>query len=261
MKVRLDAYLVKEGYFDSRTKAKQAIERGEVLVNSKTIDKSSFLIDDYVSHNIKLVMQEEFVSLGGYKLSKAIKDFNFNCKDLICADIGASTGGFTDCLLQNGAKRVYTVDLNDDLLHKNLKSNDRVYTIIKNAKDLAICDFDNEIDLLVADLSFISVTMVMPVFSQLVKSGKHVILLIKPQFETGAKTRFKNGIIRDKKLKIKACEDVYNCAINNGFSPIAVTFAPLSKEKNTEFLMLFRKDGEISLSLDALHNFFNIHKF
>ena len=261
MKVRLDAYLDENGYFDSRTKAKQAIERGEVVLNSKTVDKCSFLVDDYVKHNVEIVRMEDYVSLGGYKLSKAIKDFGYSCADLVAADIGSSTGGFTDCLLKNGAKKVYAVDLNDDLLHRKLKEDDRVCRIIKNAKDLVNDDFSNEIDLIVADLSFISVTMVMPVFSRLIKSGKEMILLIKPQFETGSKTRFKNGIIRDEKLKLKACLDVYNSALEFGFAPKNITFAPLSKDKNTEFLILLEKDGELTLTVDKLNNFFNIHKF
>ena len=261
MKIRLDAFLVDNGYFDSRTKAKQSIERGEVVLNSKIVDKCSLLVDDYVKHNVEIIRTEEYVSLGGYKLSKAIKDFNYNCNEMVAVDIGSSTGGFTDCLLKNGAKKVFAVDLNDDLLHKTLKEDKRVIRIIKNAKDLVDVDFSDKIDLLVADLSFISVTMVLPVFSHLVKSGKDMMLLIKPQFETGGKKRFKNGIIRDEKLKLKACLDAYNSAVEFGFAPKNITFAPLSKEKNTEFLMLFKKDGKIELTVDELHNFFNIHKF
>ncbi|MBE5754313.1 MAG: TlyA family RNA methyltransferase [Clostridiales bacterium] len=261
MKIRLDAFLVENGYFNSRTKAKQSIERGEVVLNSKTVDKCSLLIDDYVKHKVEIIRSEEYVSLGGYKLSKAIKDFKYNCSEMVAADIGASTGGFTDCFLKNGVKKVFAVDLNDDLLHKSLKEDSRVIRIIKNAKDLTNTHFSDKIDLLVADLSFISVTMLMPVFSHLVQSGKDMILLIKPQFETGFKTRFKNGIIRDEKLKLKACLDVYNSAIEYGFAPKKITFAPLFKEKNTEFLMLFKKDDKIELTVDELHNFFNIHKF
>ena len=162
--MRLDNYLVEKGIFDSRTKAKQAIERGEIFVDSKKILKSSFEIKEQ-EVDVKHVYESKFVSLGGYKLEKALKDFNFNVTDLVVADIGASTGGFTDCLLQNGAKKVYAIDLNDTLLHQKLKESDSVIPIIKNAKDLVLDDFSDHLDLIVADLSFISITQVLSTFS------------------------------------------------------------------------------------------------
>ena len=158
--MRLDNYLTEKGYFDSRTKAKQSIERGEIFINSKLINKASYEINEDLEYKIERICEDSFVSLGGFKLKKAITDFNFDCNNLIVADIGASTGGFTDCLLKNGAKKVYAIDLNDELLHKSLKEDNRVVSIIKNAKDLTLKDFDDKIDLIVADLSFISLTMV-----------------------------------------------------------------------------------------------------
>ena len=238
--MRLDNYLVEKGFFDSRTKAKQAIERGEIYIDGKRINKPAFIILDERA-NVEYRSQEKFVSLGGYKLNKAIKEFDFNCKDFTVADVGASTGGFTDCLLQNGAKKVYAVDLNDDLLNYKLKSDERVKTIIKNARDLTLFDFDDEIDLIVADLSFISITYVIDVFSRLLKKDKHLIILIKPQFEVGQKTRFKNGIIRDEKLQKLACNNVVNCAEQNGFVKLSSTTAPVVERKNLEFLFLFKK--------------------
>ena len=137
--MRLDNYLVENGYFDSRTKAKQAIERGEILVEGKLIVKSSYEMKGV--HDIKRVYDSEYVSLGGFKLEKALSDFKFNVKDLVVADIGASTGGFTDCLIKNGARKVYAVDLRDDLLHDKLKNDSKVNLIVKNAKDLSTLDF------------------------------------------------------------------------------------------------------------------------
>ena len=238
--MRLDNYLVEKEFFDSRTKAKQAIERGEILINNKKVLKASFEIkEDNVE--IKHVYESKFVSLGGYKLEKALNDFNFAVNDLVVADVGASTGGFTDCLLQNGAKKVFAVDLNDTLLHSKLRSDDRVISIVKNAKDLNLSDFTASLDLIVADLSFISITQVVDVFSSLLSSGKNLILLIKPQFEMGEHKRFKNGIIKDKKIHDKVCENVIEIAKNNNLEKIDITSAPIYENKNLEFLLLLRK--------------------
>lgn len=239
--MRLDNYLTEKGFFDSRTKAKQSIERGEIFINSKLINKASYEINVDLEYKIERICEDSFVSLGGFKLKKALTDFNFDCNNLIVADIGASTGGFTDCLLKNGAEKVYAIDLNDELLHKSLKGDNRVISIIKNAKDLTLKDFDDKIDLIVADLSFISLTMVIDTFSRILEVGKKMILLIKPQFETGEKKRFKNGIIRDEKVREQAVKSVSECAVLNGFSLENITTAPINKDKNVEYLILLQK--------------------
>lgn len=249
--MRLDSYLVKNKFFDSRTKAKQAIERGEIFVDSKLIKKSSFEV--LGEPLIERICQSDFVSIGGFKLEKALKEFNYDVNNLVVADIGASTGGFTDCLIKNGAKKVYAVDLRDDLLHPKLKNEPKVNLIVKNAKDLVKDDFDCPLDLIVADLSFISVSQVLSVFEKLISNGKDVIILIKPQFETGQKKRFKNGIIRDDKIHKNVCLNVYKSAINNNLMPLKITSAPNSAEKNKEFLMLLKKGGQIKLA----ENFIN----
>ncbi len=239
--MRIDEYLTEKNFFCSRTKSKQAIERGEIYLDGKVILKPSFDLSLDCDYKIEWVRSEDYVSLGGYKLSKALKDFNFSVKDKIVADIGASTGGFTDCALKNGAKKVFAVDLNDNLLHDKLKADDRVKPIIKNAKDLKKKDFGVELDLIVADLSFISATMVLPVFSKLLSSGKDVILLIKPQFEVGIKKKFKNGIIRDSALRDSACNKVIECAEQNEFIKVNLTTAPKTEGKNLEYLLLLKK--------------------
>lgn len=246
--MRLDSFLVKKGYFDSRTKAKQSIERGEVFINDKVIIKSSQEIDEFSSFNVKIESQNQFVSLGGYKLQKAIDDFNLDCKDKIVADIGASTGGFTDCLLKNGAKKVFAIDLNDQLLHERLKLDNRVESIIKNAKELKREDFSSNLDLIVADLSFISLTKVLDIFSFLLDDGKQLLILIKPQFETGEKRKFKNGIIKDEKIRIDICKKIFNFANSLNFAPTNFTSAPINDKKNVEYLMLFTKNGEVKFS-------------
>lgn len=250
--MRLDNFLTEKGYFDSRTKAKQSIERNEIFVNGKLTNKPSLDVNEHVI--IDRVVETEYVSVGGFKLQKALRDFDFSVNGLVVADIGSSTGGFTDCLLKNGAKRVYPVDLRDDLLHEKIKSNPNVFPIIKNAKELILSDFNDELDLIVGDLSFISLTQVLPVFHELIDDYKKLILLIKPQFETGQKRRFKNGIIRDKKIHKDVCEKIYFQAIKAGLAPKKITSAPLSNDKNTEFLILLEKSGEVIDLLTFIEN-------
>ncbi len=253
--MRLDSYLTENGYFDSRTKAKQAVERGEVCIDGKTVVKPSFDIGE--NSKIELLRNISFVSLGGYKLKKALSDFSFSVKNFVAADIGASTGGFTDCLLKNGAAKVYAVDLNDKLLHKNLKNDNRVVSVIKNARFLSRADFHDKIDLITADLSFISSTYVMPVLAKLIDNDAYIILLIKPQFETGSKTKFKNGIIRDKQVIYAAVRKVCGCAEQNGLEPVNITSAPEDKEKNSEFLVLLQKKSESMINCFNLNEYFN----
>ncbi len=239
--MRLDNFLVAQGFFDSRTKAKQSIERGEVHLNGKAIIKASFDLDENLLHDVKIICQSSFVSLGGYKMEKALKDFSLSVKDFTVADIGCSTGGFTDCLLKNGVKRVYAVDLNDDLLHKSLLLDERVDFFVKNAKNLSKKDFKTPLDMIVADLSFISVSHVLGVFSSLLDHEKFLLILIKPQFETGEKKMYKNGIIRDEKLHKKICDNVIDMARDCSLNLINMTTTPEVKDKNREFLMLFKK--------------------
>lgn len=239
--MRLDSYLVEIGKFDSRTKAKQAIERGEIFIDGLKKDKPSFEVPLNFCGEIEHVYQSNFVSLGGYKLEKALKEFNFSVKGLCVADIGASTGGFTDCLLQNGAAKVYAVDLNDDLLHEKLKADKRVVSVIKNARELSTDDFNDKLDLIVADLSFISATYVLDVFSGLIEIGCHVILLVKPQFEAGEKKKFKNGIIKDSKIHNAVLDKITLAAKDCNLIKLALATAPIVEGKNTEFLILFKK--------------------
>lgn len=247
--MRLDEFLCERGYFDSRTKAKQAIERGEIIVNGTKVFKPAFLVSDNVV--IERKFKEEYVSLGGFKLAKALKDFDFSVENICVADIGASTGGFTDCLIKNGARKVFAVDLNDGLLHEKLRKDDRVVSIIKNAKDLERGDFSEKIDLIVADLSFISATLVLPVFYNLLDADGTAILLIKPQFENGERQRFKNGIIRDVKVRMRAVKKIFDCAVETGFSPVKITVAPENKDKNTEYLLLLDKTKRQAVTFES----------
>ena len=241
--MRLDIFLYTNGYFQSRNKAAEAILRGEVYLNGVKILKPSFLVNGESNCNIEIVSENNFVSVGGYKLYKALKDFDFSVKGLVCADVGASTGGFTDCLLQNGAEKVYAVDLNDELLSEKLKCNPKVVELTKNAKFLKKEDFQDEIDLIVADLSFISEKAVLPVFKTLLKEAGRMIILIKPQFEMGEKRKFKNGIVSDEKARNTVVNDVILFAKNIGLKPLNLTEAPIKEGKNIEYLLLLSVDN------------------
>lgn len=239
--MRIDLFLVKKGLFDSRTKSNEAIKRGEIFIDGKIITKSSLEIDENSTLNIERVCEDSFVSNGGFKMNKALIDFNFDVNNLIIADVGSSTGGFTDCVIKRGAKRVYAVDLNDTLLHKTLKENDKVIFQSKNAKFLSASDFVDEIDVIVADLSFISATQVLDVFYKVLKNGGNVILLIKPQFEADKKVKYKNGIVNDKNARVEAIKKVFDCSISCGFTPLKITTAPIKDRKNIEYLILLEK--------------------
>lgn len=254
--MRLDEYLFKNKYFDSRTKAVQSIKRGEIYVNGVLISKPSFFIDESKDNEIKkeTLSEFEFVSLGGYKLSKAIDNFNLSVKGLVCLDVGASTGGFTDCLIKNGAEKVFAVDINDTLLHQSLKNNSKVISIIKNAKELTSQDFDCSIDFLCVDLSFISVTAVLEVFYNVLSTGKQAVLLIKPQFENDKRIKFKNGIVKDDKKRKDVCRKIYDYAIVSGFSVKNLTVAPIQKDKNVEYLILLEKNDKKSVDFEILFN-------
>ena len=246
--MRIDTFLIENGFFDSRTKAKQSIERGEVYLKDKQILKASFSLDSFSKDDISVIKEKDYVSIGAYKIEKALKDFNFSVENLTCADLGSSTGGFTDCLLQYGAKKVYAIDVNTSILHDKLKADNRVISLKKNVKDVNKTDFSDEIDLAVCDLSFISATLVLPAINAFLYENKHVILLIKPQFEMQKRFHAKNGILKDFKQIRNAIKNVYDSAMLNGLIPINFTSAPFYENKNREYLILLEKNSTNVLS-------------
>ena len=235
--MRLDNYLVSIGKFDSRTKAKQAIDRGEIFVNGVKKDKASFEIDSNSSCQIEYVYQSCFVSLGGYKLQKALKEFDFCVENLVVADIGASTGGFTDCLLQNGAKKVFAVDVGESLLHESLSTDQRVVIMDNtNARYLSKADFNEEIDGVVMDVSFISLRHIFPTVKSILGENGEALVLVKPQFECENQNIGKSGIVRPT-AHAKIVEKVLGYAKENGLYPVAITNAPIRKSKNIEYIL------------------------
>lgn len=248
--MRIDKFLTEK--FGSRNKASAAISDGLVLVNGKQVNASYEVKDTDEITFIK--PKESYVSVGGFKLSKALKDFQFDVKNKIFVDVGASTGGFTDCLLQNGAKKVYCIDigesqLDESLIVKNVKVIDNF-----NARNLCLELFEEKPDCAVIDVSFISLTYVLGAVSKILPDGGSVIALIKPQFECEGKTVGKNGIVKDKKIHEKVITKICDFAKTCNLSPVKLTNAPIVKGKNKEYLLLLIKNANINLSIKNLIN-------
>lgn len=227
--------------FGSRTKAAEAINRGLIKVNGKTVG-ASYEVKD--GDEIEIVSAEEsFVSLGGYKLSKALKEFGVSVKGKIFADIGASTGGFTDCLLKNGAEKVYCIDVGTSQLDQSLKDKNVVIIDGFNARSLHRGLFEEELDGVTIDVSFISLTYILGAVAGVLQSGKYVFALIKPQFECETKTVGKNGIVKDAKTHARIIKKIYDFAIGVSLAPKAICNAPNTAKKNKEYVILLEKDG------------------
>lgn len=239
--MRLDKYLAGHG-FESRTKAARALEKGRVLVNGKAGRAAQ-----EVSEADRIEILEEpitFVSEGGFKLYKALQDFSESVQGLTCIDLGASTGGFTDCLLKNGAGRVYAVDVGGSQLNASLSKDPRVCVMDRrNARYLSKEDFPEQADAVTADLSFISLEYILPVIADLLEKDGKAYVLIKPQFECGGKGQDKHGIVKDKKLHETIVVRVCETAEKLGLAPQKLTNAPLRERKNTEYVLLLKKGG------------------
>lgn len=258
MKERLDKYLTDLGYFETKSKASAAILAGHVKIDDEYITKAGFQINPSKEYDI-VVKSMPYVSRGGFKLKKALDAFNFSPKDRICFDAGASTGGFTDCLLQNGAKFVYAVDVGYGQLDWKIRSDTRVKTIERT--NLKICSFDeiyadgeSVADLLVSDLSFISLTKVLPNLKTLLKQDFHeMICLIKPQFEAGKEKVEKGGVVRDKKVHAEVIENVITCAKDMGYKINGLTFSSIKGPSgNIEYLVWFSTENETTYDTKSI---------
>ena len=237
--MRIDKFLAEK--LGSRTKAAAAIEKGLVLVNGKPV-QSSYVVKDGDDVTVNRA-EEDYVSAGGFKLSKALKDFGYPIIGKIFADIGASTGGFTDCLLKNGAKKVYCIDVGESQLDKSLLSQNVVVIDNFNARGLTREVFSDKIDGVVIDVSFISLTYVLKNIADILETGGIVFALIKPQFVCEIRSVGKNGIVKDKKTHEKIIKKICGYASNVGLAPQMLTNAPIVKGKNKEFVILLEKDG------------------
>ncbi len=237
--MRLDQYLSINNNL-SRTKAKQLIESGFISVNDKIVDKVALEVKD--SDIVKILESFKFASLGGDKLAKAFTDFKYSVKDKICIDIGASNGGFTDCMLQNGAKKVYALDVGECAFSEELKNDPRVFVRDRlNARFVTVEQIGELCDFMSIDVSFISLKLILENVSKLLKDDGEIIALIKPQFECGPAYLSKTGIVQSQKVIDRVIEDIKSYAISIGLKPVSVTNAPIKPNKNKEYLIYLKK--------------------
>lgn len=243
-KERLDILLVEKGIFPTREKAKSAIMAGEVLVEGERVNKSGQRIK--VESNISVIKKETaFVSRGGEKLEKVLKVFNVNVKGKRVIDVGASTGGFTDCLLKYGAEKVYCIDVGYGQLAWKLQRDSRVVVIDRtNIRYLTADKFDDLFDLATIDVSFISLDKVLPAVYNLIKEKGEVVALIKPQFEAGREFIQRGGVVKKKEVHQMVIEKVGEKAQKIGFGIQGITFSPLKKTSgNIEYLICLVKNS------------------
>lgn len=241
-KERLDNYLVQNGIFISRQKAKYAVNNGNVYVNGNIETKVSKMIGIKDKVEIKGNLLP-YVSRGGLKLEKAIKEFKILLTDKVCIDIGASTGGFTDCMLQNGASIVYAIDVGTNQLDDKLKNNEKVVNMEQtNIKDLKQEDIV-QADFIGTDVSFISITQVLPKIYELLKIKGKAVILIKPQFEAGPQSLNKNGVVKDVKVHKKVILNIILLANKLGFNILDLNYSPIKGPAgNIEYLLYMEKN-------------------
>jgi len=255
--MRLDVYLFSKNLVKSRQKAKSLIEEGNVSVNNVVINKPSYKIDDLIEYSIQINDTCPYVSRGGIKLEKMLNQLNLDLNGKVAIDIGASTGGFTHCLLVNGISRVYAVDSGSNQLHESLLTDDRVISMERfNAKDLSVDIIGDKVDIIVCDVSFISQTFILPVAKTLIKDNGVYIGLIKPQFEVGKGKIGKGGIVKEPKYRFEAIKKVLDCAEVNELKCIAFTKSPIcGGDGNIEYVVALSKHGQ-SLTFDKIRDLY-----
>ncbi len=243
MKERLDVLLVSKGYFESREKAQRSIMAGLVFVGGQREDKAGTKVDV----DCELEVRGDtcpYVSRGGLKLEKSLKTWPFDLKGAVCMDIGSSTGGFTDCMLQNGASKVYAVDVGTNQLAYKLRVDERVVVMEQtNIRDVNPVEFE-KLDFISVDVSFISLKHIFPVATELLKpdTGK-MVCLVKPQFEAGREKVGKGGIIKDPKVHLEVINTVIEYALEYNLYPSGLTFSPVTGAKgNIEYLLYLTKN-------------------
>ncbi len=245
-KTRLDVLLVERGFVTSREKAKALIMAGDVFINGQREDKPGTSFQEDKIKNIEVRGAAiPFVSRGGLKLDKAVKTFGLDFTGFTCMDIGASTGGFTDCMLQNGASKVYSVDVGHGQLDWKLRSDDRVVCMEKtNFRHLTRDQIDDDIDFASCDVSFISLDKILVPARKLLKDGAQMVVLIKPQFEAGRDKVGKKGVVRDKKVHEEVISRIMDFADMTGFEILHLDYSPIrGPEGNIEYLLHLSKDA------------------
>jgi 23S rRNA (cytidine1920-2'-O)/16S rRNA (cytidine1409-2'-O)-methyltransferase len=236
MKLRLDRLLVERGLADSREKAQALIMAGHVMIDGQKARKPGHTVE--AASDIQIAERPAYVSRGGVKLARALEHFAIAVDGLPCLDVGASTGGFTDCLLARGALRVHAVDVGKGQLDWKLRNDPRVSLHEGlNARYLRLEDIGELVDLIVCDVSFISVTLILPAIAPLLRPGGRMVILVKPQFEVGKGQVGKGGIVRRPELHAQACERVNECVKQMGFETSVIESPILGAEGNREFLL------------------------
>lgn len=246
MKERLDVLLVEQGFVASREKAKAIIMSGNVFVNGQREDKAGTTFDSAKStievkgHTLK------YVSRGGLKLEKAMAQFTITLEDKVCMDIGASTGGFTDCMLQNGATKVYSVDVGHGQLAWSLRNDERVVCMEKtNFRYLTRDDIQDDLDFASVDVSFISLSKILLPARKILKDHGQMVCLIKPQFEAGKDKVGKKGVVREQSVHQEVIEKIYTLADILGFQVLGLEYSPIKgPEGNIEYLIHIEKNPE-----------------
>lgn len=246
MKERLDVILINQGYAASREKAKAIIMSGNVYVNGQKEDKAGTAFDE---SKITLEVRGstlKYVSRGGLKLEKAMEQWDFALEGRVCMDIGASTGGFTDCMLQNGASKVYSVDVGHGQLAWKLRNDERVVCMEQtNFRYMLPQDIEEQLDFASVDVSFISLTKILIPARNLLKEGGEMVCLIKPQFEAGREKVGKNGVVRDPQVHREVISKIMDYADLIGFRVLHLEYSPIrGPEGNIEYLIHIRKENE-----------------
>lgn len=251
-KTRLDVAVFEQGYAPSREKAKAIIMAGIVYVNNQKVDKAGFELKegDVLEVRGKTL---QYVSRGGLKLEKAMQEFPITLEGKVCMDVGASTGGFTDCMLRNGAVKVYSVDVGYGQLAWKLRTDERVVNLERtNFRYATREQIPDEVDFASVDVSFISLKHILPNLNTLLASDGQAVCLIKPQFEAGKEKVGKKGVVRDLNVHLEVVENVINLALENGFSVMGLQFSPIKgPEGNIEYLIYLNKSQEPVVSDDV----------
>ncbi|WP_369716352.1 TlyA family RNA methyltransferase [Leptotrichia sp. HSP-536] len=245
MKKRLDLILVEREFFETREKAKREIMAGNVIVNEQVVIKAGTMFKDNDELNIRVKDKLKYVSRGGLKLEKAIKAWDLDFSDKLVLDIGASTGGFTDCALQNEARRVYSVDVGKNQLDWKLRNDEKVISLEEmHIKDLKEENIENKkVDFIVIDVSFISLTKVIPYLKKFLAQSGKIVMLVKPQFEVGREKIGRNGVVENEEYHNEAIKKIISFSKEEGYELIGVEDSPIKGAKgNKEFLMLIKSN-------------------
>ena len=242
MKKRLDILVFERGFAESREKAKAIIMAGEVYVDNQKADKCGQSYDENVKIEFR-GQKPKYVSRGGLKLEKAMNNFNLDLNGKITMDIGASTGGFTDCMLQNGAVKVYSIDVGYGQLAWKLRNDERVVNLERtNMRNVTAELVPDKIDFFSIDVSFISLKLLLPVARELLSDNAEAVCLIKPQFEAGREKVGKKGVVRDPAVHVEVVKTIYEFCLNNGYSVLNLDYSPIKgPEGNIEYLIHLRK--------------------